>query len=724
MSNIGKIAATVALASSLAASALTPSQYCDPTANGPKSIQEMTPMPDGETYLCVGREGKSIDSYSYKTGKKVGTVFDVETVKGEVKISEFDGFEVSDNGRMLLLWNDTEGIYRYSFTAQYFVYDIARQTMKRVSKGGAQRAATISHDGTMVAFVRDNNIFVTNLDFDTERQITEDGSKGKIINGIPDWGYEEEFGVLNTMRWAPDDSTLAFITFDESHVPSYHFDVYPNYCNPKDGDDRYPEAYSYKYPLAGDNNSVVKVSAYNMDSRVTKVMDLPIGPKDYVPSLEYGGASDRLMVMILNRDQNELKLFSVNPGSTVAKLILTERSQAWLSPSAYQMVDYRSDAFIIGSDRSGWRHLYEYDYSGNLRKQITSGEYYVTDYYGYNPQTREYYFQTTQNGATERNIAAAGVKGVRMLHPEKGWESANFSKGMQYYVRIYSNALTPTQYSLYSLKGKIADLEMNNEYAATYATAPKVEMTKIPNAAGEQMDAYIIKPADFQAGKKYPVLLYQYNGPESQEVKNRWTMGGLQYIASEGFVIVCADGRGTGYRGRAWSDVVYKRLGTIETQDQIAAGRWAAAQSWCDPDQLACFGWSYGGYMTLMELSDPACPFKAGISMAPVTDWRFYDSIYTERYMLTPQQNQSGYDSASAFPRTQNLKAKLLIMSGTSDDNVHIYNTYKYTAKLTSEGTLCDMMVWTGFDHSLRPCDSRTVLYRKVVDFLRTRLSK
>lgn len=723
-----KFARNIFLCSLLAAAspaiAITPSEYCNQAINQPKGIKEMTPMPDDETYLCVGEEGKTIERFSYKTGKKLDTIFDVNTIKGDVKISEFDGFELSANGKALLLWNDRKGIYRYSFTAQHFVYDIARGTMKRVSAKGAQRGATISHDGTLVAFTRGNNIFITNLDFDTELQITDNGAEGKIINGTPDWGYEEEFGVLNTMRWAPDDSSLAFITFDESNVPSYHFDLYNNYCDPNPDYDRYPGEYSYKYPLAGDNNSVVSVSVYNLDSRLTKKMDLPISTSDYIPSMEYGADAKRLMVMILNRDQNQLRLFNVNPGSTVAKLILTETSKAWLSPSAYQMVDYKADSFVIGSDRSGYRHLYEYDYSGNLKRQITQGNYYVTEYYGYNPLTREYFFQTTQNGATERNIAKSGAQGVQMLNSQKGWESANFSSNLQYYVRSYSNAATPTVYSLHSLKGKIADLENNEAYAAQYASSPKVELIQIPNNAGEQMNAYIIKPAGFNASAKYPVMMYQYNGPESQEVRNRWSMGGLQYIASEGYVVVCVDGRGTGYRSRSWSDIVYKDLGHYETEDQLAAARWVAGQSWADSNRLACFGWSYGGYMTLMELTAPGCPFKAGVSMAPVTDWRFYDSIYTERYMLTPQQNSKGYDSASALLRTENLKSKLLIMSGSADDNVHIYNTYKYTAKLTSEGTLCDMMVWTGFDHSLRPCDARTPLYRKVVEYLNTQMPR
>ncbi|MCM1005308.1 MAG: S9 family peptidase [Prevotella sp.] len=711
-------------AGAMTAQSLTPTDYCDITVNTPKSVKEMKPMADGENYLCIAEGGKAIDKYSYKTGKKVETLFDVNAIKGDVKINEFDGYEISDNGRMLLLWNDSEGIYRYSFKAQYYVYDIMRGTMQKVSRNaGKQRGAVLSHDGTMVAFMRDNNLFITNLDFDNEVQITKDGAEGKIINGTPDWGYEEEFGILNTMRWAPDDSSLSYVTFNESEVPVYHFDIYSGYCDPIEEYAKYPGEYTYKYPLAGDNNSVVKVSTYHIDSRLTKVMDIPMAETDYVPSMEYGGSADRLMVMVLNRDQNNLKLYAVNPKSTVAKMILEETSQAWLSPAAYQMVDYSSNSFIIGSDRSGYRHLYQYDYSGKQLRQLTSGKFYVTDYYGYSPTTKQYFFQTTSEGPGQRNIATVNAAGnFKLLNPGKGWESAAFSANCQYYVRTYSNAVTPTQYSLHSLKGKITDLELNKDYAAKYAGAPQKEFLTVPNAQGEMMNAYIIKPANFDASKKYPILMYQYNGPESQEVRNRWTMDGLYYIASQGYVIACVDGRGTGFRSRQWSDCVYKHLGEFETADQIAAAQYFKSLPYIDSERMACFGWSYGGYMTLMELTDPTCPFKAGVSMAPVTDWRFYDSIYTERYMLTPQQNEAGYNIASALDRTSNLKSKLLIMSGTSDDNVHFYNTLKYTAKLTHEGKLFDMVAWTNFEHSLRMCNARVMLYSKVLDFLNIRL--
>lgn len=708
-----------------ASGALTAADYCDIRLNAPKSIKEMTPMPDGETYLCVGEEGKTIDAYSYRTGKKTSTVFDVATVKGEVKISEFEGFEVSDNGKYLLLYNDSEGIYRYSFRAEYYVFDIMRGTMKRVSTGGKQRAATLSHDGTRVAFQRDNNIYLVNLDYGTELQVTKDGALNSLINGTPDWAYEEEFGILNTMRFSPDDLLLAFMTSDESQVPLYNFDIYSGYCNPQPQYEMRPGEFSYKYPLPGENNSVVSVKVFNIDTRITKTMDIPMAPTDYVPSIEFGGASDRLMVMVLNRDQNDLKLYNVNPGSTVARLVLSETSGAWLSPSAYRMVDYGADSFVIGSDRSGWRHLYQYDYSGNLRRSLTSGDFYVTDYYGADA-AGNYYVQCTKEGASERNVARISAKGgaMTLLHPGKGWESASFSKGMKYYVRTYSDAVTPPQYTLWSSTAKIADLELNADYASRYASAPRKEFLKVKNALGEDMDAYVIKPANFDASRRYPLVMTQYNGPESQEVKNRWTIDGMTYLASEGYVVACVDGRGTGFRGRAWSDVVYKQLGHYETEDQIAGAKYFASLPYVDSSRTGCFGWSYGGYMSLLELSAPSTPFTCGVAMAPVTDWRFYDSIYTERYMLTPQQNSEGYEVASTLSKTGGLNARLLIMSGTSDDNVHFFNTLKYTSKLTSEGKIFDMMAWTGFDHSLRMCNARTQLYRKVLDFFNTNIQR
>lgn len=712
-------AAAVTMCATATAAPLTVADYCQPDLTRPVSVKTPMPLADGASYSAISADGRSIESYSFKTGKKLETLFSLDAQKGDVKIDSFDGYSISDNGRKIMLWQETSKIYRHSFYAEYYVYDTFRGTMQRVSTGGPQRGATMSHDGLQVAYMRDNNLWISNLDYGTDKAITKDGQTNKVINGIPDWVYEEEFGMQTAMAWNGQDNVLAFIRFDESEVPVYSFDNYKSYCDADPLTDVYPESYSYKYPLAGYPNSTVTVLAYHVDNQTVKQMDIPIG-KDYVPSMEFDGTGTNLMVMTLNRDQNSLKLYKVNPGSTVSKVIYTETSDAWLSPSAYQMGEYGAKSFYIGSEKSGYRHLYEYDYNGNCLRQITKGEWNVTNFYGCDPRTGTVYVQTTQLGPVNRNIAAVERTGkTTILNNTPGTENAWFSSDCRYFLRSYSNAVTPPVFTLCDSRGKqLTEVENNAQYAAKYASAPKKEFLQIPNAEGLMMDAFIIKPADFSASNKYPLLMYQYNGPDSQEVLNAWRMEGIYYLASQGYVVVAVDGRGTGNRSRQWATSVYRRLGQLETKDQLAGAKWMKQQSYIDPQRTACFGWSYGGYMTLMELGDPDCTFKAGVAMAPVTDWRFYDSVYTERYMTTPQQNESGYDAASALNRTQNLKGRLLIMSGTSDDNVHFYNTLKYTSKLYSQGTVFDMMALTGFEHSLPKCNARTMLFKKICDFL------
>ena len=718
-------AGTIGIASLASASAapLTVDDYCTPALTSPKGVKEMRPLADGTSYAAVSDDGRRIEVFSYKTGKAISTLFSLDAVKGDLRIDDFDGYALSENEKKILLWNNSEQIYRHSFTAEYYVYDILRSTLKRVSADGPQRNATISHDGRMVAYTRDNNIYISNLDYGTDNAVTTDGKVNSIIYGSPDWAYEEEFGMQNSMCWSTDDSVLAFIRFDESKVPVYTFDRYKSYCEENPLSDIYPDAYSYKYPLAGYPNSTVSVHAYNVDNRTTKKMDLPIG-EGYVPMLSFDGEGKNLMAMLLNRDQNRLDLYKVNPGSTVASLVITEMSDAWLSPEAYKMVRYSINSFVIGSERSGWRHLYEYDYSGNLKRAITSGEWNVTAYYGRDARTGTDYIQTTMRGAVNRNVASVDSKGrITVLNDIDGTENAWFSGNFDYYLRKYSNAVTPPVYTICNSRGKsLIDIESNREYAAKYSSVPKMEFTTVPNAEGEAMNACLIKPADFDSSRRYPLMMYQYNGPDSQTVLNEWKMDGVYYIASQGYVVAMVDGRGTGNRSRKWANAVYRNLGHLETADQIAGARNIAKLPYIDAERMACFGWSYGGYMTLMELTAADSPFKAGVSMAPVTDWRLYDSIYTERYMSTPQANPSGYDSASALDRTGNLNARLLIMSGTSDDNVHFYNTLKYTSKLNYEGKIFDMMALAGFEHSLRMCNACSRLYSKIVDFLDSNL--
>ena len=707
----------------LSASALNVDDYCDVRISAPAGIGEMRPLADGKSYSMVSKDGRRIDIYSYATGKKTGTLFDLDAVKGELKIDSFDGYTISDNGRKILLWNDVKGIWRYSFTAEYYVYDTMRSTMQKVSSNGAQRGATMSHDGLRVAYVRDNNVFISNLDYKTDIAVTKDGALNEITYGAPDWVYEEEFGVQCTLCWSGDDQTLAFMKWDESKVPTYSFDIYRSFHEKDPLGDPYPDSFSYKYPLAGYQNSTVSVLAYDLNSRAIKEMDLKLEPDDYVPDIRFDGKGERLMVMRLNRNQNDLRIMSCNPSSTVATQVYAEKSSAWLSNDVYGMVHYGVDSFVIASQKSGWTHLYEYGYNGRQLRQITNGDFNVTAYYG-KSASGVHYMQTTKLGAVNRNVASVDAKGVmRLLHDSPGWESCSFSGDFSHYVRNWSDLSTPPQYTLWSIAGKkVADLEMNQTYAAKYASAPKFELTTVKNAEGEEMNAMIMKPAG--GSGKYPLMMYQYNGPESQQVTNKWHLDGLNYIAQSGYVVGVVDGRGTGGRSEKWCKCVYMHLGRYETADQIAGANELARLPYVDASRMSLFGWSYGGYMTLMEMTAQDSPFKCGVAMAAVTDWHWYDSIYTERFMLTPGQNESGYAESSAIGRTARLKGKLLIMSGTSDDNVHFYNTLKYTSKLSYEGHLFDMMVFPGMDHSLRVGNARAQLYRKVVDFLDTNLSK
>lgn len=702
---------------------LTITDYCSPREAAPAGIKAITPLPDGESFAAISDDGTSIEKYSYKTGKKIGEIFNLTTVKGDLKIDSFDGFTVSENGKKILLWNEKEKIYRYSFRAEYYVYDTFRQTLAKVSDKGPQRGATISHDGRYVAYMRDNNIFISNLDYKTDYAITEDGKEGSVINGIPDWSYEEEFDLLTAMRWSGDDSMLAYIKFDESKVPAYSFNQYRSFCNADPLGDLYPSTYTYKYALPGFHNSIVSVHSYSLDNKTTKKIDLPLAVDDYVPSIEFGADGSRLMVMVLNREQNLLRLFNANPASTVAKNILTETSDTWISPDTYQILKYNTTDFVIASERSGRKHLYIYDYNGTLKRTLTKGDYNVTAYYG-KDRRGNHYVQTTSLGAIYRSVVSIDPKGVvKILSGKTGTTSAAFNTNCEYFVKTFSSSVVPTQYTLCNSAGNlIAELEMNKDYKEKYKNAPKMGFLTVKNELGEEMNAYMIKPSDFDSSKKYPLLMYQYNGPESQQVQDRWRMEGIFYLASQGYVIACVDGRGTGNRTNEWTKCVYGRLGELETQDQLAAIRYFGTLPYIDEKRMGCFGWSYGGYMTLMELGAKGSPLKAGVAMAPVSDWRFYDSIYTERFMKTPETNPSGYMNSSALNHVSDMNSKLLIMSGSDDDNVHMYNTLKYVSKLSYEGKICDMMIYAGFEHSLGMCNARVQLFRKISDFLENNL--
>lgn len=690
------------------------------SGNKPQTVGTIVSTVDGENYLKLDVLGSKIEKINFKTGTVVETVFDSSTARN-CNIKKWDGFIVSDDETKILLYTNSEKIYRNSFKADYYVFEIKRNNLKSLSTNGAQEVATFSPDGRMVAFVRDNNVYVKKLDYDTEIAVTVDGAKNKIINGVPDWVYQEEFKMLNSLTWSSDNLMLAFIRWNEELVPTYNIPLYKGACDPKDQYNLYPGNFGYKYPVAGMDNSKVSVVSYDVETRKMKTMGIPMATDDYIPQIRFAPTPDRLMIMTLNRNQNKIQLYSTNPRSTVSKLIYTDESKSWININDItDMVFYGADSFVITSEKSGFNHLYQYSNTGVLMRQLTQGDWNVTDYYGYDALLKTYYFQSTQDGALNRTLAKVDAKGViSKMSQKEGTYSAQFSSTYTYYINDFSDAKTPNQYTLWSNKGKqVREMLMNEEYAAKYTArnVPQKEFFTC-QSDGETLNGYMIKPVNFDVSKKYPVIMSQYSGPGSQQVLNAWEIDWEQYAAAQGYIIVCVDGRGTGGRGKAWESIVYMQLGKYETIDQLAAARFMANQSYVDAKKIGIFGWSYGGYETLMAMSQPNSNYAAGVAIAPVTDWRYYDTVYAERFMRTPKENESGYNQSSPLNLVNAQKGRLLIVSGTADDNVHIANTLQYTAELTSQNKICDMMVYTNMNHSINGCDVRYQLYMKILDF-------
>ncbi len=688
----------------------------------PEAPADMVYMPDGLSYLQLNDEGSAIDRFETQSGKHLETVLDVTHTRNSA-IKSIENFLLSPDGSKLLVYQSSTPIYRRSFKAPYYVFEIKRNILKPLSsKFDQQQIPQFSPDGRMVAFVAQGNIYVKKLDYDNEVQVTRDGADNAIRNGLPDWTYEEEFAMTTAMTWAPDNSALCFIKFNETDVPTYTMTMYQGACDPIPGRSPYPGRFSYKYPVAGEPNSAVSVHVYNIENRTIK--NLPLGEtSQYIPRIAYAGAPDRLMVVTLNRAQNQMDVYSVNPKSTVAKLIHSERSKTWIDPACYEQISWRPDSWVMQSYRSGYNHLYQYSYAGALQRQITSGDWNVTAYYGADANGN-HYFQSTVTSPIDRTVVKIDPKGAyHNLSKDHGYASAEFDPTMAYYMLNYNNVSTPPTYTLYNVKGKQLRMVESNEALATTARtmAPKEFFTM--QSDGVELNGYMIKPLNIQPGKRYPIIMWQYSGPGSQEVLNQWQLTWEQQAARMGIGVICVDGRGTGGRDRAFTDIVYRNLGHYETIDQINAARYAASLPWVDPKAIGIAGWSYGGYESLMAASANNAQYAAAVAIAPVTDWRFYDTVYAERYMLTPRENELGYTDSAPLNRVNHLSCPLLLMHGTADDNVHPANSLEYVAKLVANGNFCDMMLFTGMNHSINGCDARAVVYGKMLNFFKLHLN-
>lgn len=687
------------------------------------SPAKMVYAPDCLSYYQIDEDGAKINRYDTNTGDLIETALDVTHTRN-ASIGSVESFTLSLDGSKMLVYEESTPIYRRSFKAAYYVFEIKRNILKPLStKYEQQQIPLFSPDGRMVAFVAEGNIIVKKLDYDNEVAVTDDGAANIIRNGLPDWTYEEEFGATSAMTWSPDNEQLCFLKFNESRVPTYSMTLYQGDCNPQPQYALYPGEYRYKYPVAGEPNSKVSLHVYDVENRTIKEIALGSTPPEYIPRITYAYSPDRLMVVTLNRAQNQMDVYSVNPKSTVAKNILTERSNTWISPAAYEDIKWETDGWVMQSERSGYNHLYKYTYAGALQRQITSGDWNVTAYYGADG-AGNHYFQSTSTSPLDRTVEVIDAKGTRrQLSPLSGSASAEFSPEMNVYTIGYSNTTTPPVYTLYNIKHKkLRVLEDNAELALTAKElAPKEFFTM--ESDGVKLNGYMIRPANYVSGKRYPVIMWQYSGPGSQEVLNRWQLTWEQMAAEMGFGVVCVDGRGTGGRDAAFSHIVYRNLGHYETIDQVNAARYVASLDWVDPQRIGIAGWSYGGYETLMAASDKSAPYSAAVAIAPVTDWRYYDTVYAERYMLTPKENEDGYNESAPINRVKQLGCPLLMMHGSSDDNVHLANTMEYASHLIADGNFCDMLIFPGMNHSINGCDTRAVVYGKMLSFFNQHLN-
>lgn len=725
MRTISKIlaGAFIATATTFGASALELSDFV--LSYRPYGIAATQKALNGEYYYQKSTDGSKIFRIAYKNEANETTIFNSEELKG-CKITDWDGYEMSNDETKILLHTDTKMIYRYSYIADYYVYDVKSQRITKLTDEGGEEIATLSPDNQKVAFVKNNNVYIKNLANGSITTVTTDGEKNKIINGVPDWVYQEEFGILNSLKWSPSSNTLAFIRFDESQVPMYSMTMYEGDCHPNKDYSLYPGSYDYKYPVAVEKNSVVSVMAYDLATSRLQKMNLPITDNDYVPHIDYGTQDDRLMVSTLNRTQNDLHIYAVNPATTQATEVYAEQSTSWIDSKSANDVMYYDTFFVMPSEKSGYMHLYQYAYDGKLIKQLTSGNENVTEFYGYDKARKQFFYQRT-NGPLNRMVESVDAAGkVAALTDGDGTYSAKFNSNFKYYIRTFSSQRIPNQYAIYNVNGKkVRDLELNREFAEKYTapTVPQREFITV-ESDGYKLNGYIIKPVDFDPNKKYPVIMQQYSGPGSQQVLNKWSLDWQEYFATQGFIIACVDGRGTGGREKAFQSVVYQKLGKYESIDQIAAAKYMASLPYVDAKHIGIWGWSYGGYEALMAMSTPGSDYAAGVAIAPVTSWKFYDTIYAERYMRTPQENPDGYRDGAPLENTDKLKGKLLIMWGSADDNVHVINSMQYISKLHGQGNQFDMMIYTNMNHSINGCSVRLPLYQRVLNFFKANLQQ
>lgn len=677
----------------------------------PQTYAAIKPMADGEHFARMSNDRTMILMGNFKDGEIVDTLFNAATARGFDKKS-IDGYQFSPDESRILLQTSTVGIYRNSFTAEHYIFSRKNNKAVPLSENGAQQVPKFSPDGTMIAFVRNNNIFLVKLLFDnSESQITDDGAAGKIINGIPDWVNEEEFMTNCSYDWSADSKVIAYIKYDESEVMMYDMPMYIPTGKPNVAMDPYCAPYSFKYPVAGAANSKISVHSFDVKSRKTRTLDVPIPEEGYIPRIKFTTEANTLAVLTLNRHQSVMDILAVNPLSGISKRILREESDTYLNEQCYAGIEFFDGHFVLHSERSGYNHLYLYNIGGELVQPITEGDFEVKEFYGWDKKKGEFYYRSNEGSPLRDNIYKISTKGKKTtLTKGEGSNNAVFSTTMRYFINTFSNINTPHIVTTNDNTGKTIKTLIDNtalKEKLTKFDLPTKEFFTFTTTDGTQLNGWMIKPTNFDANKKYPVVMFQYSGPYSQQVNDSWYIGNYgnamfeSYMASEGFIMVCVDGRGTGGRGTKFGKCTYLQIGKYEPKDQVETAKYLGTLPYVDKGNIGIWGWSFGGYNTIMSMSQDDAVFKAGVAVAAPTDWRFYDTVYTERYMRTPKENKEGYDQGSAIVNADKLNGKLLLVHGTADDNVHLRNMIRYTHAITQANKEFEMALYPDSNHSI-----------------------
>lgn len=683
-----------------------------------EGMQALHSMANGNQYsvLNFDRETKTttIDIYDYKTLEKVNTLVSSADID---ELQYFSDYDFNDDESKLILTTKSQPVFRRSTLGEYYIYDVTSKKLTKVSDNLVQEP-TLSPDGTKVAYGFENNLYVKDLNSGNVEQLTTDGEKNKIINGITDWVYEEEFAFVRAFDWNADSNQIAFIKFDESEVPEFSMDVY--------GADLYQTQHVFKYPKAGEANSKVSLHLYDFNSKSVKELKVDKSYEDfYIPRLKWTNEANVLSVQYMNRHQNELDLWMFDTKTMTSKNVLAEKDKAYIDVT-FNLTYLKDNSFIWTSEKDGFNHIYHYSKEGKLISQVTKGDWEVTKYYGFNENANTIYYQSTENGSINRDVYSIKLNGKskKRLTQNIGTNSASFSADFTYFINTFSNATTPQEYTLHNSKsGKIEKQIKDNDNLVKqlegYVMSEKEFSTISVN--GNDLNMWTIKPKDFDATKSYPLFMYQYSGPGSQQVANRWNSANdywYQMLAQQGFIVVCIDGRGTGFKGADFKKVTQNELGKYELEDQIDAAKQLGELEYIDASRIGIWGWSYGGYMSSNALFKGNDVFKMAIAVAPVTSWRFYDTIYTERYMTTPQENPSGYDENSPINHVDKLKGDFLLIHGTGDDNVHVQNTMRMVEALIQADKQFEWMLYPDKNHGIYGGNTRLHLYKKMTNFI------